>query len=67
MADKTKLRFVESKEEDPGGEGLPIVVPTLQLPAKVAPLVSNLNLIAQEAEGIAVLRRHPGILAIASY
>jgi len=56
MADKTKLRFVESKEEDPGGEGLPIVVPTLQLPAKVAPLVSSLNLIAQEAEGIAVLR-----------
>jgi hypothetical protein len=56
MADKTILRFVESKEEDPGGEGVPVVVPTLRLPDKVAPLVSNLNLIAQEAEGIAVLR-----------
>src|SRR5262245_31296160 len=54
MADE-KLRLVESREEDPGGEGLPVVVPTLQLPDKVAPLVSNLNLIAQEAEGIAVL------------
>ena len=56
MADKTILRFVESKEEDPGGEGSPVVVPTLQLPDKVVSLVSSLNLIAQEAEGIAVLR-----------
>ena len=56
MARKTILRFVESKEEDPGGERVPVVVPTLRLPDKVAPLVSSLNLIAQEAEGIAVLR-----------
>jgi len=55
MARKTILRFVESKEEDPGGERVPVVVPTLRLPDKVAPL-SSLNLIAQEAEGIAVLR-----------
>src|SRR5262249_44137430 len=53
---KQSSDFVESKEEDPGGERVPVVVPTLRLPDKVAPLVSSLNLIAQEAEGIAVLR-----------
>ena len=55
-AAETILRFIASKEDDPGGAGLAVVVPTLLLPEKVVPLVSSLNLIAQDAERISVLR-----------
>jgi hypothetical protein len=59
VGDATILRFVASKEEDPGGAGLAVVVPTLLLPEKVAPLVNSLNLIAQDAESVSVLRPIP--------